>query len=255
MNITATEQDLAQLIADALRASLEVNSDEFRFVLSTDSSVPLTKTELNQLIIKLAALGSPNETTLADSRSYEVLLRDESTFSRVRTHVRRDGLLRINDTDNGILYEVAPPSNEYLLFLLYKVSLISSVRMLPSFASRLFGPGEPETVFVALRRLLSRFMTLRVTSERNRSISEFERFASALLFQLSYNLDAALVPQKGFEDLLRTGRLTRLRRLALADIDGPRRHYISDLVYHYQLGVAADNPSLPNGITMKHRLP
>lgn len=244
MNISATEQDLAQLIADALRVSLEQNSDEFRFVSSSESSVPLAKVDLSELVARLKALSSPNETTLADNRSFEVLLRDESPFSRVRMHVRRERLIRISDSDNGMSYEIAPPSNEYLLFLLYKVSLISSVRMLPSFATRVLGQEEPETVFSALRRLLGRFMTIRVTSERNRSIPEFDRFANALLFQFSYNLDAALVPQKGFEDLLRTGRLTRLRRLGVSDIDAPRRHYIADLVYHYQLGVAADNPAL-----------
>jgi hypothetical protein len=99
-------------------------------------------------------------------------------------------------------------------------------------------------VFDLLRRIIPRFLTLRLETDRNRSLSDFAHYSSAFLFQLSYNVDVALVPQRHLEELVRTGRITRVRRVSLNELDPPRRHYILDLIYHYQLAVGADNPFL-----------
>ncbi|MEH1891599.1 MAG: hypothetical protein V7K92_19820 [Nostoc sp.] len=103
---------------------------------------------------------------------------------------------------------------------------------------------ETTDVFDLLRRTFLRFITLRLESGRNRTVVEFERFSSAYLFQLSYNLNAALVPQRHLDEILRTGKIAQIRRSNISDIEPPRRHYTPDLIYHYQLAVAADNPFL-----------
>jgi hypothetical protein len=89
------------------------------------------------------------------------------------------------------------------------------------------------SAFDLLRRYLPAFLTLRVISEKDRSYSEFERYSSAFLFNISYNIDAALVPQRHLEELLRTARIARIRRSGFAEFDPPRRHYVPDLLYHY----------------------
>jgi hypothetical protein len=77
-----------------------------------------------------------------------------------------------------------------------------------------------------------------------RKSQDLAHYSSAFLFQLSYNADVALVPERHLEELVRTGRLTRVRQESLSELDPPRRHYILDLIYHYHLAVGADNPFL-----------
>ncbi|WP_339138424.1 MAG: hypothetical protein WGN25_09105 [Candidatus Electrothrix sp. GW3-4] len=55
---------------------------------------------------------------------------------------------------------------------------------------------------------------------------------------LKFSHDLAL------EEVIRTGRINRVRRVSMEDLDPPRRHYVPDLIYHYQLAVGADNPFL-----------
>jgi hypothetical protein len=177
----------------------------------------------------------------------KVEVREESYISRLRMRFRKD-TLNIDDQDNLIKYTLASPSNEYLLFLLLKVSGITSPRALtgPAPLMRLTERASEEIadVFDLLRRSLPRFFTLRLESGRNRTSNEYEKYASAFLFQLSYNLDTSFVPQRHLEELVRSGRITIIRRSNPSEIDPPRRHYIPDLIYHYQLAVASDNPFL-----------
>jgi hypothetical protein len=56
------------------------------------------------------------------------------------------------------------------------------------------------------------------------------------------NLDVALVPQRLLEEIVRHGRISRMRRSRLEELDPPRRTYNEDLVQHYLLAVSTENP-------------
>ncbi|BAZ83688.1 hypothetical protein PN497_09230 [Sphaerospermopsis kisseleviana CS-549] len=250
MEINATLQDFAGWIKEVLRYDLEETDDRFLFALNNHGishEIELSKDNLSNCIQNLQAMNSVEETILANGKYYEVLLREESLFPRVRIRVRDDSLM-LEDSDNSITYCLSSPSNEYLLFLLYTVASITNPRALANPIPRaeiMRRANDIEDIFEFLKRtVFSRFITLRLESARNRPPAEFEKFSSAFLFQLSYNLDAALVPQKHLDEILRTGKISQVRRPSLSDIDPPRRHYIPDLIYHYQLAVAADNPFL-----------
>lgn len=250
MEINATEKDFAKWIGETLRVSLEEEHDRFVFDLSslgTDTISIVEKNVVTQYIQRLQGMNSPEEMVLTDNRSYEVLLREESLFPMLRMQFRRNEAFTLEDQDNSIKYFLSSPSNEYLLFLLYKVSSISNPRALarriPLDMLRKSAEGTTD-VFDLLRSILLRFITLRLESGRNRVVVEFEKFSSAYLFQLSYNLNATLVPQRHLDEILRTGKLAQIRRSNINEIEPPRRHYTPDLIYHYQLAVAADNPFL-----------
>ncbi|WP_233143589.1 hypothetical protein [Neiella marina] len=98
--------------------------------------------------------------------------------------------------------------------------------------------------FDVLKRFLAGRLTLKVTSDSKRTSTEFDKFSSAFLFNISYNTDSALVQQRDFDELLRTGRITRTRRSNIDEIDPPRRTYVPDLIHHYQLAVGTENPML-----------
>jgi len=251
MEIEISETDFAELIAEALRLDLKEQDDSYLFdfnQVNVDKELLLSKEELKATIEKLRDYENPEETVISHSKCYETLVREESSFPRMR-HRLRDDALAVDDHDNGLKYRLSTPSDEYILFLLLKVSLIASTRamVMPMPIRRVFDrPGDEEitSIYDVLKRVIPRFLTLRIESDKNRSTAEMVKFSSAFLFQLSYNIDAALVPQRHIEELVRTGRINRIRRVSMDELDPPRRHYIPDLIYHYQLAVGADNPFL-----------
>ena len=251
MDINNTHEEIASLIAQALRIELTQDDDSYIYDLneaSVEKVLTLDKALLSEIITRLKDFENQEETVISTSKIYETLVSEESSFPRMR-HRLRDDSLEITDEDNNINYSLSSPSDEYLVFLLMKVSEITSTRSLvtPMPLRRVFErPREEDitNIFDLLRRIIPRFLTLRIESTKNRSFSELEKFSSAFLFQLSYNMDVALVPQRHIEEVVRTGRINRIRRVSMDDIDPPRRHYIPDLIYHYQLAVGADNPFL-----------
>jgi len=251
MEITKTPQEIAALIAEALRIPLEETEETYSFVFNgrgVDKVLELPKAALDEVLSKLSEQENLDETVISTPKSYEVLVREESSFPRMGPRLRDDSIL-VEDQDNSLIYKLSRPTNEFLIFLLLKVSEISSPRamVMPIPLNRVFDrPREEEItdIFELLKRVIPRFLTLQITSEKNRSNTELEKFSSAFLFQLSYNIDVALVPQRHIEEIVRSGRINRVRRSSIDDLDPPRRHYISDLVHHYQLAVGADNPFL-----------
>ncbi|WP_339138425.1 MAG: hypothetical protein WGN25_09110 [Candidatus Electrothrix sp. GW3-4] len=203
MVIEKTIDEIADLIAEALRIHVSEHEGAYVFNLNevnVDKIIHLPKDELQQIIDSLSLFESQDETIISTNKVYETLVREESSFPRMRPRVRDDAL-RVTDSDNNIEYCLSSPSNEYLVFLLIKVSEVASTRSLvmPMPLRRVFErPREEEitNIFDVLRRIIGRFLTLRLDSTKNRTVSEFEKYSSAFLFQLSYNMDAALVPQR-----------------------------------------------------------
>lgn len=246
MQINVTPQDFASWIADVLRAEMAETGSTYEFEMGRLKEIKSTldKGRLSEAIAKLQSLDISDETTLWDLRSYEVLLRDESPIPRIRMRMR-DESFAVSDGDNGLTYTLSQPSDAYLLFLLMGAAALGNPRRIAgSFGiHQRIADGHSDT-FELLKRLFTRFITLSISSDRNRNASEYERFSTAFLFQLSYNLDSALVPQRHLDELMRTGRITDIRRANILEIDPPRRYYVPDLVHHYQLAVAGDNPFL-----------
>ena len=251
MDIVKTHEEIASLIAEALRIELIQDDDSYIYDLnevSVEKVLTLDKNLLDEIVTRLSGFESQEETIISTPKIYETLVSEESSFPSMR-YLLRDDSLEISDEDNNINYSLSNPSDEYLVFLLMRVSEITSTRSLVSpmpLRRVVERPREEEitNIFDLLRRIIPRFLTLRIESTKNRTFSELEKFSSAFLFQLSYNMDVALVPQRHLEEVVRTGRINRIRRVSMDDLDPPRRHYIPDLIYHYQLAVGADNPFL-----------
>ncbi|TOB81666.1 hypothetical protein CGJ96_24990, partial [Vibrio parahaemolyticus] len=57
----------------------------------------------------------------------------------------------------------------------------------------------------AVMKMFYMFNSLKIKSQTSRSYNDFERFSDAFLFEISYNLDAAIMPQRHIEELARIG--------------------------------------------------
>lgn len=209
----------------------------------------LTKQKLQEEIDLLAGFEASSDTILSTEKSYEILVREESPYFRFTPRPHGSGIvLEQEDRENRLTYTLGRPSNEFVLYLIQKAALIGEPRALyrPTMNGHMMRRAleEEPCILDILKKFVGGRMSLKVEASSKRTLTEFEKFSTAFLFNISYNTDTAFVQQRDFEELLRTGRITRNRRQNIEDIDPPRRSYLPDLVHHYQLAIGTENPML-----------
>ena len=104
--------------------------------------------------------------------------------------------------------------------------------------------GSTNHLIDLIRVIFPRFETIRVSSSQIGSKARFERLCNSFLFQMGFNLNYAVVEIRFLDEFLRTNRLLRLRRASLEEMEVPKREYIPDLIYHYQMALSAEGPML-----------
>jgi hypothetical protein len=267
VEIEATAQDFLEWISEALRAEYELLDGAYIFRLRPYPSggaglreCTLAQESLESIIENLSTKEEHEETVLYDPNQYEVLVSDHSALRPGLPTRRWAEGIRQHDQAHGITYTLSRPTDEYILFLLYRISQIAPMQAvwrgpLPPRLGRSMNlraavdPEEAEEdttqdigALEILKLASRRLLTLRLESTSARQLSDFTDHANSFLFQLSYNLDLALSLQFYLDELVRAGRIARVRRQDLNRLEAPRRHYLPDVVYHYQQGVATDNP-------------
>jgi len=208
-------------------------------------SVFITNEEIQDIKTGILSLEVNDETALLDSYNYEVIVREEST-SPVR-RLREDEINICNEED-GIKYNLSLASRTYLIWLLNEIRTKLSLRdfrfRYPGGArlDRLFDENENVSVFDYIQSTSFKLLTLKINTEKKTNPLAFTKLTHSFLFHLGYNLDLAIVPQRLLEELTRSGRITRMRRSRIEELDPPRRIYNETLVQHYLLAVSTDNP-------------
>lgn len=176
--------------------------------------------------------------------SYEVAVQSSDRV----TLARRDGIT-LHDPQAGISYKLDRPSDAYIAYMLLKLIESTDRRQRPMIFRRSnmdrirTSRGDAPAVFDALKSML-RTRTLKITSEAQQPSTDWKQQADAFFFQIGYNLDFPLMPDRNWAELLGSARISSMRRSEYNDLDVPRRRYIPDLVYHYQLGLSAESPML-----------
>jgi hypothetical protein len=258
METFKTIDEFIEIAGEALRSHPVKDGEIITFPLDNlghdEVGFEITEERLNELFKLLSSMNEIDDSTIVNINTYEILVSDESALPRLR-EMGGDGIT-LRDEENKLTYTLSKPSDSYLIFLLYKLSKIAPIRFSldPIFLRQRvrrranFGNGEGEAfdknVLNALKLLSPRLLTLRIESEKQKQTSEFVKYANSFFFQLSYNLDIPIVPQRYLDELVRRGRITRVRRSKLEEMEAPKRIYLPDLVYHYQLAVASDSPPL-----------
>ena len=245
-----TVTDLLQRIQDIARVRYAAEPQP-RFVLNPrgeqELSIGVDLTTLERSLDDLSRK-SISDLSLYDNTSIELLVREESG-SPVYARSRGDDL-KIHDPDSEIEYALSPPSNLYIIFLIDQLieSGISPnylrPRLIPlnMLRDRFLRTEDPPDIFDYLRFTTLRYPTVKISTTARRTLAQFQTLITSFAFQLGYNLDLALVPQRSVIEFARGARLASFRRANSESIDPPRREYLSDLVYHYQMGLSAENP-------------
>jgi len=240
MKIDASSSDFARWIGDFLRFDVKESEGAFVFTSKSGNFLKMETLELENVIAQLRAKEELDHTAIYDDHIYEVIVKHTSNFP-----FQNRGLSK-KDPVNGITYTLSRPSSEYLLFLLHRVSAIVPLEYLSSpNPRRRRGTDKTQSILKILGKASSHFLSLRVESEQSRPVNTLVAYATAFLFDLGYNLDAAFIAPKHFDDLVRRGRLRQQRRkVQPKDVLAPRRFYELNLTYYYQLALATEAPSL-----------
>lgn len=236
--------EFKEIIKDILRT--EIEEDEEKLTVTVEGKGFILKKEyFLELIDKLDSRNTDNETLIYDDRYYEVLTRGENYYS---PRLMPNETIKKEDISNGITYEYNACSDEYIIFILNKIheaGLISEVRRMRRVSGiRRNIEGSTNHLIDLIRVIFPRFETIRVSSSQIGSKARFERLCNSFLFQMGFNLNYAVVEIRFLDEFLRTNRLLRLRRASLEEMEVPKREYIPDLIYHYQMALSAEGPML-----------
>jgi hypothetical protein len=242
LNITAEE--IASAIAEVLRTDVELEGDLYRYGIDIPANFVM-RSRLEEIADTLKSWEAIDVASLAGPTSFEVLV-EPSRGDAPRGRMWREQGVVLIDEQLDLKYELGVASPEYTSYLL--LSLRAEAReLLPRLLSRsLVRPDREKTaagVFEVLNSIL-RVLTLRISAGSPHAKEFWQPCVDSFLFQLGYNIDVALLLQRDFSNVVRPSRITRLRRMALRDLDPPRRRYLADLVYHYQLGISSESPML-----------
>ncbi|HIF5839407.1 TPA: hypothetical protein ACX3EF_004652 [Vibrio parahaemolyticus] len=259
MEITLDLQSVAEFFHEYIVRVFHVSednvniSDDYTYSYEIDGhSISFSLAEIEEAAQELLGYNDGEGTEISSPNNYEVAVRNASRYPLLG--MRRGELEDKEDTVNKLSYSIGSMSLPYLLSLLEKLSEHGDPILLFRRATRGIINSRARRVreevsnydsaIDAVMKMFYMFNSLKIKSQTSRSYNDFERFSDAFLFEISYNLDAAIMPQRHIEELARIGSAVRERRSSYEDIDVPRRHYIKDLVHHYQMGVSTDDPFL-----------
>lgn len=204
----------------------------------------IDKNEIMQIFTNLDELTELKEITLNNNYNYEKLVKLELNYPYLRFAEKP---IIIEDIQNKISYILSIPSDEFLFFILKKLKthdLLKDFRN-PKFRIQNFIRREETNKFIVLLRyVLGGLLSIRIKSEKMFNIEKFEDLLNSFKFHISYNLNLPIVETKSVDDLIRIRRLTRIRRVSKQELEPPKRKYIHDLIYYYQMGMSAINPVL-----------
>ncbi|MQG93109.1 hypothetical protein [Pseudomonas sp. MN1F] len=237
-----TSLQICQLIVEALRAELKIEAD-IATLKVRDREFQLPLSLITRAVGSILTKAISDETALYTENDYEILVNVESPHP----FLMRSEALILEDPDNGTTFEISAASTEYLIWLICSAHENGSLADLTSGQigrDRLRMMSEDASALDAVRAVIGRPLTLKIKTSSRTNIKRFHSLSNSLLFHLAYNLDLALVPQRYWAEISRRGRITRMRRSSVSEMDPPRRFYNEDLVNHYVLGISTDNPTV-----------
>ncbi|QIS18520.1 hypothetical protein [Nocardia terpenica] len=248
-----TPEDVLEAVAKSTRFTFRQTADGFEFDSENRSGwdvLTVSADDLARIVETVNSYSALDETAVALASSAEMLVRTVGFYSQssLAGISSREEDLVVSNQSEGLSYSFGRPSDSYLAYLLLKITARDSLAR--GFDWRFFGElgrtrrdrGGAADLFEVLRSRV-RVRVLRMESSGPVAPGKWGTHADDFFFHIGYSLNVALTRQRYLDNLLRPARISGMRRSRL-DLDAPKRTYISDLVYHYQLGLAAESPML-----------
>lgn len=157
----------------------------------------------------------------------------------------------VQDEENGITYDLSPPSNEFIIFLFDK-KRDSLKELFRSFRSQSFrGFPETPTDFFEFAKFaiggynIDRYVTAKVQSTKNQHSKEIlQNQCQNYLYQISYQLGIALIEESGYQQNRIKRHANSNRFQNLAETIPYQKNLKPELLHHYHLALSSNDPSL-----------
>lgn len=240
-----------ELIIDILKTQIEEDDKKLKFIFNineTTAEFEITKERIEEIFSSLDSMNIEGDTILHGDQYYETLVSFEIpqpfiTFPHIfRSHGKQ---IKKEDQDSELTYEISAPTDEYLVFILQRIiENEHGQRIMRPRSSILHEFKDTKDLLPLLKRLIPRLYTLKITSGTNHNLNQFVDLSNSFIFSLSYNLDISIIETKFIDKIMRSNRLSRIGRAKFEDVDPPRRKYIADLVYHFQMAISTDSALL-----------
>jgi len=222
--------------------SVEVDSNEFVVEVSNRKfSIPTD--DLKEILNNIDFDTTSDETSIRYKNTYEVLVeKDYMARSKLDTH-------EYIDEENGYTYRFGCASNEYALVFLIRLSdydfhqsrRFSAIPIDSSYLEKRVDSFQ--SIFDVFNFMVRRIDTISIETEHVLSDKQLKSLIDGLTFEIAFNTGAAVTHVKYFKELFIPMRLT-LRKKRLEEIEAPKRKYIEELIYHYQMGLSTHQPAL-----------
>ena len=249
MNDTPPHLESFKEILSSVFKSVQIQEqdDEIKITISNYEGTKeflIQRGYLDEIYSLLNLKQKEEETILYGDNSYETLV----SFTN-RPFFSSDDSIKINDPDSKLTYEISVPSDEYLIYILQLIiekEHVSRFMRFTSWRQRKFFErySEIDDLFLLMKKLIPRLYTLKITSDSNQKLTHFVNLANSFLFNITYNLDIAIIETRFIDEFIRSDRLSRIRKAEPEEIEPPKRKYIANLVNRYQMAVSTDSPQL-----------
>lgn len=219
----------------------------------TDKIISFSNIEILKVYEECASIIHTDELSFATKNVYEIVIKDVNSNFGFRNSKE---LFSVEDIENRINYKIDFSSFKFILVQLDRLmdyedyEKILSLQLPRMFLRRRFEEieGDEIGIYDFLKNSFFRNQTIQIKSEKERSINEFNELISSYVFQISYNYNTVLVPQKNIQDLFKRRGILIRQRNRFSEIekefDPPRRKYISELISYYQMAMASESPYL-----------
>lgn len=168
-----SRQEIIQVLSEFVRGEIEEDGEKYVVTVTRrESSIKLYAefAEIDELSSILSGLEVNDETALYSDNGYEVIVREESGEPIRRL---RDEKIEVRNDENGIIYELSPASNEYLVWLLKEIKNNLSPRdfrlgfYYHPRVDRFFEDQKKEAKLIEFISMMSvRFLTLKISSKK-----------------------------------------------------------------------------------------
>lgn len=243
-----TIQEFSQAVERIFRIQLDRENRHYQYYKLENFEFRLKKKLYKDICQNLDEFQTLEGYELCKGKQYEVSLVQGSRFyARGLDYITKD------DTVNKLKYCLGYPSNEYLIFFIRNLIELAESEGIarPVLFHRLrnrltYNREENQTIELLdiLKENIPRFLTLKISSESDKTLKEFESLSSSFLFTIGFNTDISFLPSNITEDYTRAVRIGRLRRSRVEDIEAPKRKYLQDLILFYQKGISSESADL-----------
>lgn len=245
----------------ALSDVLDISEENIKLkVTKADRPIEykIEKAHIRQVFSNIDSMNSEGEVTIFDKNRYETLINlgappEASSYLNMRRILDS----RKEDKQNALTYEFSFISDELLLFILnnekknkdmqsFLRHALIILKNQQSYRSQFIESNEIEVhdLLSAIKRIVVRLISLKITSEDPLSYNIFNSIGDAFIFTVSYNMNQSIIKRVKIDEVFSLNHLSKIRKSTFGSIDPPRVTYISDLIYYYETAISTTNPHL-----------